>query len=98
MDSNETWVEIPLAKVSDDILRRHFVNDDLIYELCHKRFSRFMSDWLYDKHFFTRKVDDMKVEFYYDIDITIEDIREYYDEIKATFYHDIEIDDWKLDC
>ena len=93
----EKWVEIPLAKVSDDILERYFVNDDLIYELCQKRFSRFMSDWLYDKHFSVRKIDDMKVEFYYDIDITIDDIREYYDDGYTTFYHDKEIDDWKCD-
>ena len=94
---NETWVEVPLNKVSDDILRDNFVNDDLVYELCRKRFSSFMNDWLYDKHFYTRKIDDMKVEFSYDIDITIDDIREYYDDGFTKFYHDIEIDDWKCE-
>lgn len=97
MDSNETWVEIPLAKVSDEILERYFVDDSLVTELCRKRFSSFMTDWLYDKHFFTRKIDDKKVEFYYDIEITIDDIREHYEAMEIKFYHDTEIDDWKID-
>ena len=90
----ENWVEIPLDKVSDDVLRQHFFTDEIALKQCRKTFINFTSDWLLGKHFYSRKIGEMKYEFYYDIQICIDDIREYYADADATFYHDKEYDDW----
>ena len=73
---SENWVDIPLEKVSDDVLRQHFFTDEIAIEQCRKMFMNFANDWLLAKDFYSRKVGEMKYEFYYDIQICIDDIRE----------------------
>ena len=90
----ENWVEIPLDKVSDEVLRSYFFDDERARKKCLEIFINFTNDWLLGKHFYSRKIGEMKYEFYYDIEICIDDIREYYADADATFYHDKEYDDW----
>lgn len=90
-------VEISIDDISDETLQHYFIDDALVYKIASERFWSFTSDWLLGKHFYNRKVDDLKYEFFYDIEIDLDDIREYYKKIDATFYHDKEYDDYRCE-
>lgn len=91
-------VEISIDDITDEILEQYFLDENVVFKIASMIFSNFFRDWITTQSFNNRKIDDLKYEFFYDIEVDLDDVRKYYTDMKAIFYHDKEYDDYKVDC